>query len=68
MSIPQTNIVEKLKTNRSISYYKLLNLKDKLRLIDLIYEPNGYTIIGLTKDAYDKLSNKRIKRNFVKTK
>ncbi len=68
LSIPQTNISEKLKTKRSLSCYKLLNLKDKLRVIDLIYEPNGYTIIGLTKTAYDKLSNKRIKRNFIKIK
>ena len=68
LSIPQTNITEKLKTKRSLSCYKLLNLKDKLRIIDLIYEPNGYTIIGLTKNAYDKLSNKRIKRNFIKIK
>ena len=68
LSIPQTNISEKLKTKRSLSCYKLLNLKDKLRVMDLIYEPNGYTIIGLTKTAYDKLSNKRIKRNFIKVK
>ena len=68
LSIPQTNICEKLKSKRSISRYKSLNLKDKLRIIDLIYEPNGYTVIGLTKDAYDKLSNKRIKRNFIKLK
>ena len=68
LSIPQTNISEKLKTKRSLSCYKLLNLKDKLRVIDLVYEPNGYTIIGLTKTAYDKLSNKRIKRNFIKIK
>lgn len=66
LSIPQTNISEKLKSKLSISQYKSLNLKDKLRIIDLIYEPNGYTIIGLTKNAYDKLSNKRIKSNFIK--
>ena len=68
LSIPQTNITEKLKSKRSLSCYKLLNLKDKLRIIDLVYEPNGYTIIGLTKTAYDQLSNKRIKRNFIKLK
>lgn len=68
LSIPQTNISEKLKAKRSLSCYKLLNLKDKSRIIDLVYEPNGYTVIGLTKTAYDKLSNKRIKRNFIKIK
>jgi len=66
LPIPQTNVVEKLKTKRSLSCYESLNLKDKLRIIDLIYEPNGYTVIGLTRDAYEKLSNKRIKRNFIK--
>jgi SAM-dependent methyltransferase len=66
LPIPQTNVVEKLKTKRSLSCYESLNLKDRLRIIDLIYEPNGYTVIGLTRDAYEKLSNKRIKRNFIK--
>ena len=68
LPIPQTNVAEKLKTKRSLSCYESLNLKDKLRIIDLIYEPNGYTVIGLTRDAYEKLSNKRIKRNFIKIK
>ena len=68
LPIPQTNVVEKLKTKRSLSCYESLNLKDKLRIIDLIYEPNGYTVIGLTRNAYEKLSNKRIKRNFIKIK
>jgi len=66
LSIPQTNISKKLKSKRSLSCYKLLNLKDKLRIIDLIYEPNGYTIIGFTKSAFENLSNDRLKRNFVK--
>jgi SAM-dependent methyltransferase len=66
LSIPQTNISKKLKSKRSLSCYKLLNLKDKLRIIDLIYEPNGYTIIGFTKSAFENLLNDRLKRNFVK--
>ena len=68
LPILQTNIAEKLKTKRSLSCYESLNLKDRLRIIDLIYEPNGYTVIGLTRNAYEKLSNKRIKRNFIKIK
>ena len=66
LSIPQTNISEKLKSKQSLSCYKLLNLKDKMRIIDLIYEPNGYTIIGFTKSAFENLSNDRLKRNFIK--
>ena len=66
LSIPQTNISEKLKSKQSLSCYKLLNLKDKMRIVDLIYEPNGYTIIGFTKSAFENLSNDRLKRNFIK--
>jgi len=66
LSIPQTNISEKLKSKQSLSCYKLLNLKDKMRIIDLVYEPNGYTIIGFTKSAFENLSNDRLKRNFIK--
>jgi len=66
LSIPQTNISKTLKSDLSLSCYESLNLKEKFRIIDLIYEPNGYTIIGFTKTAYDKLSNDRIKRNFIK--
>ncbi len=66
LSIPQTNISEILKSDLSLSCYESLNLKEKFRIIDLIYEPNGYTIIGFTKSAYDKLSNDRLKRNFIK--
>ena len=38
-----------------------MTLKEKFRIIDLIYEPNGYTIIGFTKSAYEKLTNDRAK-------
>jgi SAM-dependent methyltransferase len=66
LSIPQTNISKILKSNLSLSCYSSLSLKEKYRIIDLIYEPNGYTVIGFTKTAYDNLSNDRIKRNFIK--
>jgi len=66
LSIPQTNISKILNTDLSLSCYDSLNLNEKFRIIDLIYEPNGYTIVGFTKSAYEKLSNNRIKRNFIK--
>lgn len=66
LSIPQTNISEILKSDLSLSRYDSLPLKEKFRIIDLIYEPNGYTIIGFTKSAYEKLTNERLKRNFIK--
>ena len=38
-----------------------------IEIIELFYEPNGYTIIGLTKKIYNSLDPKsRIKQNFVK--
>jgi len=66
LSIPQTNISQFLKTSFSLSYYQSLDLKNKYRILDLLYQPNGYTIIGLTKQAFANLSNERIKNNLIK--
>jgi hypothetical protein len=30
----------------------MLSLVDKYRLMDLLFEPNGYTLIGFKKGAY----------------
>lgn len=68
LSIPQTHIPHILKSNFSLSKYEGLKLNEKYRILDLLYEPNGYTIIGFTKKAYEKLSNNRLKRNFIKIK
>lgn len=64
--ITQTNISQFLKTNFSLSYYQSLDLKNKYRILDLLYQPNGYTIIGLTKKAFENLSNERLKSNLIK--
>jgi len=66
LSIPQTNISNILKTEFSKKYYKSLNLKNQYRILELLYEPNGYTIIGFTKKAFENLTNKRLKENFIK--
>ena len=51
----------------SLKYFDSLDIKDKCKIIELFYEPNGYTIIGLTKKMYNSLDPKsRIKQNFVK--
>ena len=68
LAIPQTNITKFLKSKYSIEFYKRLNLKERHRVLDIFYEPNGYTIIGFTKEAYQKLSNERLKKNFIKIK
>ena len=66
LSIPQTNISNILKTKFSKKYYQSLNLKDQYRILELLYEPNGYTIIGFTKKAFKNLTNQRLKENFIK--
>lgn len=66
LPIPQTNISQKLNSKSVLKKYELKNIKEKYRILELLYEPNGYTIIGFTKEGYEKLSNERIKRNFIK--
>ena len=66
--MPQTNVSQNLKSNLSLSYYQSLSLKEKFRILDLIYKPNGYTVIGFTKTAFENTSNERIKENFIKNK
>ncbi|AJW71795.1 class I SAM-dependent methyltransferase [Nitrosopumilus adriaticus] len=66
LSMPQTNISEFFKNNFTLSKFKSLSTLEKYRILDLVYEPNGYTVIGLTKNAYERLSNERIKRNIIK--
>ena len=63
--IPQTNISKFLKSDLSLSYYESLSINDKCKVLDLLYEPNGYTIIGFSKQAHAKLTNNRLKRNFI---
>jgi len=64
--IPQTNISKKLNSKLALEKYELKDTREKYRILELLYEPNGYTVLGFTKEGYEKLSNDRIKRNFVK--
>ena len=66
LPIPQTNISKKLNSKLVLEKYELKSIREKYRILELLYEPNGYTIIGFTKEGYEKLSNERIRRNFVK--
>jgi SAM-dependent methyltransferase len=66
LSISQTNVSKILKSELSLSKYESLSLNEKYHILDILYEPNGYTVIGLTKKAYEKLSNERIRRNLIK--
>ncbi len=64
--IPQTNVSQKLNSDLAIEKYETKDIREKYRILDLLYEPNGYTIVGFTEEGYKKLSSDRIKRNFVK--
>ena len=55
-----------LQSKLSQSLYDSLSLNEKYRILDLLYEPNGYTIVGFTKNAYESLTNNRLQRNFIK--
>ncbi|MEM2160557.1 MAG: methyltransferase domain-containing protein, partial [Candidatus Nitrosotenuis sp.] len=66
ISVPQTDITQIFKSEFAQSRYESLSLNEKYRVLDLLYEPNGYTIIGFTKNAFEKSTNDRLKRNFIK--
>ena len=74
----ELNSKEKLKTSYSDitkflsskftqKFYDSLNIREKCKIIELFFEPNGYTIVGLTKKMYDSLEPKsRIRKNFIR--
>lgn len=66
ISIPQTDITQVFKSEFAQSKYESLSLNEKYRVLDLLYEPNGYTIIGFTKNAFERSTNDRLKRNVIK--
>jgi hypothetical protein len=61
LPIPQTNISKKLNSKSALEKYELKSIREKYRVLELLYEPNGYTIIGFTKEGYEKL----IKEEFL---
>ena len=64
--ISQTNVSKKLNSKFALENYESKKTREKYRILELFYEPNGYTIIGFTKEGYEKITNNRIKRNFIK--
>jgi SAM-dependent methyltransferase len=55
-----------LKSATTRELYATLPLEDKYRLADLIYAPNGYTILGCKAGALGRFSqDSRLRRNFV---
>ena len=67
LKIPYSDINKFLSSKRALKYFNSLDIKNKCKIIELFYEPNGYTVIGLTKKMYDSMgANNRIRQNFVK--
>lgn len=66
LTVPYTNLSKILKSSLARELYSNLNSKERSELIELFYQPNGYTVVGLTKKAYETLSaDNRIKSNFI---
>ena len=66
LQIPQTNINNIIKSREILKFYDSLSIENKYNVLDLFYEPNGYTIIGFTKTSYNLFSEKsRILNNFI---
>ena len=62
----QMSPANRLKSDLAKERYGRLSLRDRYRLIDLLYDPNGYTVIMLTEGAREKLSrSERIRANVV---
>jgi len=62
-----SDITKFLSSKFTQKFYSSLSVKEKCKIVELFYEPNGYTIVGLTKQMYDSLDPKsRIRKNFIK--
>jgi SAM-dependent methyltransferase len=55
-----------LKTDLLRDAYASLSIRDRYRLFDLLYQPNGYTVIGFTEQALKNLpAEHRLVRNAI---
>ena len=61
-----TNVLQHLKTDRLRDAYAALDIRERCRLLDLLYQPNGYTVIGFTDEALKRLPmDHRLVRNAI---
>lgn len=67
MMLPQTNLNKIQKSELAMDSYRNLDIKGKCKLLELLYEPNGYTVVGFTKSAFENLKEgSRLKENFIR--
>jgi len=50
-----TTVAAELPSGMAQEAYERLSLPDRYRLLDLLYQPNGYTLLGLKPGAIDRL-------------
>jgi SAM-dependent methyltransferase len=61
-----TNAAQFLKTDLLGEAYARLDIRERYRLLDLLYEPNGYTVMGFTRGALKHLpADHRLVRNAI---
>ena len=61
-----TDVTEFMKTNLLRDAYARLDIRERYRLLDLLYQPNGYTVIGFTRPALERLpADHRLVRNAI---
>ncbi len=61
-----TNVAQFLKTDLLRDAYAKLDVRERYRLFDLLYQPNGYTVIGFTDRAVEHLpADHRLVRNAI---
>jgi cyclopropane fatty-acyl-phospholipid synthase-like methyltransferase len=66
LSIARTDPRAHLKAAGAVTTFQRLSIEERLRVLDLFYEPNGYTVLGLTKPAVEALSkDSRVRANLV---
>jgi len=64
-----TNPGEFLTTDLLRDAYARLDIRERYRLLDLLYQPNGYTVIGLTDRALSDLpADHRLARNAIRVR
>ena len=69
LKTPYSDITKFLSSKFTQKFYNSLNVREKCKIIELFFEPNGYTVVGLTKQMYDSLEPKsRIRKNFIRCK
>jgi hypothetical protein len=65
--LQRTEIAKKLTTPFLRERYEQLSIEERYSLIDLLFQPNGYTVVGLKEGAKSLFKpQSRVLRNLVR--